>query len=326
MYKLVGILVAGAVLAGCSEPIAAPQTPGSMQSASLPRPLAFTMPGQLWTAGRTINTYQTFGGTAIRSIAGSNTGIAGDVSIVVTAKRGSIVADGAPAHGSVSFFAPNATGNVAPTRQIDGTSTTFTKISAMTVDSAGNIYVGFSNAHNVVVFKPTAKGNVAPVRTIVLDPSPSSTVMTTGLLVSGNKLYVSTWSPDRVTVFAAGTSSANNKPLGYIQGNNTQIFWHPQGMAFDSQGYFYVALRTFPGVAVYKPGASGDIKPSRILQGSEQLAAPNSIAIDSHDNLYVLDEATQREIYVYPPGSNNTDPYLAKVAVSSLVQAIAWHK
>ncbi|MBV8489067.1 MAG: hypothetical protein JO199_00965, partial [Candidatus Eremiobacteraeota bacterium] len=118
MCKLVALLIAGAVLAACSEPIATPRSPGSVQSAALPRPLAFTMPGELWTAGRSIDTYRTFGGTAIQSITGANTGIKGLVSIVVTAKRGSIVADGAPAHGSVSFFAPDATGNVAPTRQI----------------------------------------------------------------------------------------------------------------------------------------------------------------------------------------------------------------
>ncbi|MGC1782256.1 MAG: hypothetical protein WA708_07050 [Acidobacteriaceae bacterium] len=68
--------------------------------------------------------------------------------------------------GSILEFAPTASGNVAPTRVITGSSTQLGKLGGIKVDSTGNIFVVSTDSTGknptVLEFSDTATGNAAP--------------------------------------------------------------------------------------------------------------------------------------------------------------------
>ncbi len=67
---------------------------------------------------------------------------------------------------NVSTFPLAATGTVAPTTAIAGSTTTFSDVHRTAVDSSGNIYVSDCGADKVDVYPGTATGNVAPTSAI----------------------------------------------------------------------------------------------------------------------------------------------------------------
>ena len=109
-------------------------------------------------------------------LGGSNTqiyyvrGVAVDtVGNIYVASLAQPAATNAPTFGgtpSILVFAAGATGNVAPTRVITGTSTSLGSgvIHNLRVDSAGNIYI--LSGTSILKFASGATGNVAPAETI----------------------------------------------------------------------------------------------------------------------------------------------------------------
>jgi hypothetical protein len=69
--------------------------------------------------------------------------------------------------GSISVFAPTASGSDAPTRTITGSATQLQSLCGIKVDDAGNIFAVSTdqtgNNPTVLKFAPTATGNVAPI-------------------------------------------------------------------------------------------------------------------------------------------------------------------
>jgi len=108
-----------------------------------------------------------------RTIIGGNTLLSGhyaiavDASWIYVAKYGIA---GAPPH-NVLVFPIDANGDVAPTRRIEGASTTLNQPYGIEVDSDW-IYVANYNAQSVVLFPIDADGDVAPTRTIAGPSTP----------------------------------------------------------------------------------------------------------------------------------------------------------
>ena len=98
----------------------------------------------------------------IRTIAGSNTGIAGPYGVAVDAQGSIYVANGSG--NTITIYAPSANGNVAPIRAISGHLDSPTGI---VLGAQGNIYVANQGGNNVMVFGKGANGSDPPIRTII---------------------------------------------------------------------------------------------------------------------------------------------------------------
>jgi hypothetical protein len=161
---------------------------------------------------------------------------------------------------AVLIFAPGATGNVAPVRQIANTGGF-----GIAVDTGGNVYVApFPGDQGVVVYGPTASGNATPIRTI------SGTATTLGVILqiavdSNANLYVANAGNASIDVFAPG-ANGNVAPTRVIAGSATTLA-NAMGVAVDSTGAIYVCdvadtgMDTGPSVDVFAPGANGNAAP-----------------------------------------------------------------
>jgi hypothetical protein len=170
----------------------------------------------------------------------------------------------------VTVFTPDADGEHAPIRVLEGDSVVLAQASGIAVDAKGQLFVAKGkdvsdlNAYgpdrgSVMVYRPGADGNTGPTRTI------------------------------------EGSYTRLNAPLG---------------LARDRLGNIYVANRSGAGpgsITVYEPEAEEDVRPIRMIAGpATGLKWPVGVALDAHDTLYVVNAFT---VTVYAPGaSGNAAP------------------
>ena len=74
----------------------------------------------------------------------------------------------------------------------------------------------------------------------------------------------------------------------------------PYGLAVDDRGFIYIAMSggwsDGGAVAVYPPGAAGDLPPVRLLGGrGTRLRVPRGVALDDRGELYVTNMPPARE-------------------------------
>lgn len=183
--------------------------------------------------------------------------------------------------GSVLTFPANSSGDVAPSTQIIGASTTLDLPSGLVVDSTGNIYVSNLLGNSLTVFAPGSTGDVAPTSTI----SGASTGLNSpqGLaLGSDGTLYVANTNGANLLGFASG-SSGNVAPSFFIGGGSSLLI-NPVGVALDSSGNFYVAdsavANLGSAILVFNAGLSGDSPPTAVIGGPlTNLAKVSAIAV-----------------------------------------------
>jgi len=205
----------------------------------------------------------------IRTLAGNNTLITGPSDIMLDALGDLYIANCGGCSGfggpeAVLEFAPGASGNVAPIRDITGAATGLSGTTAVALDGSGNLLVASSSAtSSIFVFPVGTSGNVAP--------SASISGANTGLngpqcvVVDGTgKIYVCNLS-NTITVYAAG-ARGNVAPLRTIGGANTQLSY-PNQIVFDTTGNMYVANYNNNTVTVFAPGANGNQTPLYTLTG-----------------------------------------------------------
>lgn len=128
---------------------------------------------------------------------------------------------------SITVYRPNATGDVAPVREIDGDKTTLGGGGSGIVRAHGALYVS-DQGGRILEFDYDADGNVAPLRTI----SGSNTTLQVpdGIAVGklGN-IYVADNATNSIDVFAPN-ANGNVKPERTIRGDATGIV-QPVGIA-----------------------------------------------------------------------------------------------
>jgi hypothetical protein len=171
--------------------------------------------------------------------------------------------------------------------------------------SGSTIYVSVAGPPSSIVgFPASSSGNVAPTVTIA-----GSNTMLDNLYVGGiahdaaGNLYVIAnpkgGGASNVLEFARG-ASGNVKPIRSFQTALIPGYPAPFSgttIAVDGDGYVYLG-GAFPGindgVVVYPPGTTGSVKPPKILfpPSGPSLAAPFYLAIDAHNDLYVLGSMT----------------------------------
>jgi hypothetical protein len=114
-----------------------------------------------------------------------------------------------------------------------------------------------------------------------------------------------------VNAFSVGTSG--NRALARLSGMTTGLEGIG-GLAVDRAGELYVASSSAEAIDVFAPGASGNIAPSRVLQGPDTgIAYPLGVALDSSGRVYVSNYAAN-SITVYAPGASGDAPPLYTIA------------
>ncbi|HEY4716138.1 MAG TPA: Ig-like domain-containing protein [bacterium] len=178
-----------------------------------------------------------------------------------------------------------ATGNIAPSRNISGGSTTLSCPSALWLDSASDrLYIANMGGNNILVFDSasTATGNIAPARTIsggLLEPAD------VWLDSLSDRLYVSNLSNNSVVVYNnASTATGAITPARTIAGANT-TFNGTYGIWLDSSSdRLYVANVYNNSILVFNnaSAADGNIAPSRTIVGANTaLNYPVRLWLDS---------------------------------------------
>jgi NHL repeat len=242
----------------------------------------------------------------LHTIVGEGTGLVGPVRNALDASHNVYVtnnASGGP--GSVNVYAAGAYGDVAPIRQIAGSSTGLSSPWGIALDSSGNIYVTNTGTNSVTVYAAGADGNVAPIRTI----SGSSTGLSspTGIALGANgKIAVSNIGNRSVTEYAAN-ANGNVTPSKTIIGANTGLDF-PLAVATGASGNIYVANRdagpsNIGALTVYPGNANGNVAPLHTIAGSSTgLNQPSGIARTPNATYAANPSATS--ITVYANGAN----------------------
>ena len=262
------------------------------------------------------------------TIAGSNTGLSFPWSITRdTAGRLYVVNLGTSGASpeTVTVYAANASGNVAPIRTIGGSNTALHHVEGIAVDAAGQIYVANmrdagTHGDSITVFAANASGNVAPVATIAGSHTGLNAPWSIALAADG-RLYVANSVSNSIAIFAPG-ASGNVAPIRTIAGGNTGLH-NPQSIALDDVGQLYVENDLIVSnvqhvtITVYAPGVFGNVAPTRTIGGSAGLSgAPMSLAVDHACRLYLANQGTS-SITVYAPDVTGNAAPITTIAGSN---------
>lgn len=184
----------------------------------------------------------------LRRISGAATGLSSPRDVALDANGFLYVVNLA---GDVRVFAPNASGNAAPTKTF-GTGAG----NAWGIDIAGGeIYVRKTNAYNV--YSPAATGSPAPTERVVTGLGQGRSIVVSGPRVwtaSGTQLRAYSRTADGA---ATPIQSINNALP------NTEI----NGLDADSAGRIHVATFSPATVRVFAPNADGNDTALKILGG-----------------------------------------------------------
>ncbi|HLJ82977.1 MAG TPA: hypothetical protein VKT51_02220 [Candidatus Eremiobacteraceae bacterium] len=163
------------------------------------------------------------------------------------------------------------------------------------------------------IFSAEAAGSSAPVQTIDFSVAVRDVAVN-----SRGEIIVTDPAADRVLIFASNASGAA-KPAASIGGVSSTIL-SPSAIAFDSRGELLVANEGRQGegasVAVFAPKARGDIAPARRIAGpATSLSDPVAVAVDSRDEMYVIDAAA-RDVLVFAPGASGNQAPARRLAIA----------
>jgi hypothetical protein len=278
----------------------------------------------------------------IEEIIGSNTGLSYPIAVAVD-KSGDIYVvnytgevSGSGHLGSITVYAPGATGNVSPTATIAGSRTALSGPQGIAIDPVnGEIYVsneptgsdpaiGSSEEGSISIYARGSNGNVAPLARIHGSATELGDPFGLTFDDAGNLYVASVVSgseSDSVAVFAAG-SNGNVAPTRIIQGNLTELS-EPTQVALDSSLNMYVVNHAGKGVTVYAAGANGNVAPVRMITGDRtELSYPFGVAVAGDGDVYVANTFTLKfqeapknsgSITVYAAGANGNRAPIRKI-------------
>ncbi|MBS1815106.1 MAG: SMP-30/gluconolactonase/LRE family protein [Acidobacteria bacterium] len=183
------------------------------------------------------------------------------------------VNNGAAAN-SISVFASNANGNVAPVRTISGGATGLTSPAGLAVDSAGTVYVADGYLGRVSAFTSTQNGDVAPARSFTTLYAPFQIAID-----SANNLYLpladTTGNYGAVNVFPSTASGNLPTPTRVVGGHALNAQGGIYGIALDSRNNLYCVYSPSSstslgaiGIATFSPTASGNASPATVVTSS----------------------------------------------------------
>jgi len=195
---------------------------------------------QISVLARTTNTDADPGVTAKRTISGPATGLANAHGIFVDPKANEIyvanlgyeVAEdrttglpvGSTHAPSITVYARNAKGNVAPLRTIQGPRTRLDNAKPLFVDSERHeiVVANGSPTDALLFFDQKANGNAAPIR--VIQGADTGLSNPTGVFVDNvhHEVLVANWGNHTISAYASG-ASGNAKPLRVISPTKSRV-------------------------------------------------------------------------------------------------------
>jgi len=222
-------------------------------------------------------------------------------------------------HGSITEYAPGASGNVAPIRKIEGPLTNIFQGDDMAVGPDGTIYVSDTESMPggegaVEVFAPGANGNVAPQRLITGPLAGMKLADGVGFDSSGT-LYVDhnlQLGSGAIQAFAAG-ANGNVAPIRTIEGPLTGLApneSYVNGIVAGFGGELFVSLQS-GSLKVFPAGANGNVAPTRSISGPLTTMAAQSIddlAVAYDTTMYVSDFGNASILSFGPTANGNVAP------------------
>ncbi len=203
--------------------------------------------------------------------------------------------------GKIATVAATANGTVAPATLIEGAATGLGFNYFAAVDAQGRAWTTNCLSLNipgpVSAFAAGATGDVAPVIAIEGSNTTFSGCQTGiaidagGDAIVGDLSNLPAYPGGHIAIFAAG-ATGDVAPTRVIAGASAD-FHSPTGIAVDDPGNIYVADSglgyAYSGdVAIFAPGASGDVAPSTVIVGAATgLSTPEGVALDVRGNIYV---------------------------------------
>ncbi len=164
--------------------------------------------------------------------------------------------------GAVFVYPPDANGDSPPARTIAGPDTGLWYSASGAIGPQDELYVGSGEGTPILVFANGADGNATPIRRIGSFGDVDDAIGVA--LDSAGNVYVA----DAVGAVVVYDSTATNTPSRVIKGPATGM-QHVSAVAVDSDGRIYVS--NLDTVAVFSPGASGNVGPEAVLSNVEGL-------------------------------------------------------
>ncbi len=234
-----------------------------------------------------------------------------------------------PALPSITVYARTASGNVAPTRTIQGTSTGLSIPKLIHVDLTNNeMAVANGGNNSITIYARTANGNVAPLRTI-------AGLLTglnnpTGVFIDkvNNELLVANWGNHTITVYAR-TANGNVAPLRTITtspGGAQVGIGNPGGLAIDLVNNEFAVTNcvSHPRLAVFDRTANGQVAPKRVLIGpaTRISRSTHSVSIDTVNNEIAIPSGQENAILIFDRlASGNATPKRVIQGANTLIES-----
>jgi hypothetical protein len=199
-----------------------------------------------------------------------------------------------PAAGSVTAYAADVSGNVAPVLSLAGPATGLSQPTGVVVDGAGRVFVSNPAANSITEYAPEVTGNVSAVATIAGSRTRLNEPQDVALDGNGN-LWVANGAGS-VTEYAAG-AGGNVAPMARIAGSLTKL-GRPRGLVFDPSGNLRVTNANGT-VNTYSATANGNVPPlSRLVGGKANGLSTNlqGLNFDGSGNLVVADAGASRVV------------------------------
>ena len=166
-------------------------------------------------------------------------------------------------------------------------------VSAVAVDSTGNIYA--STATDIREYTANSTGAAPAARTIPFGNATSLSYSYGITVDSAGSIYASQPSTDSILVFS-GSANGGVAPIRTISGALTGLV-APMQIALDGAGNLYVLNENSQtSILVFAPGANGNVAPIRSLSASLY-----SMAVDCAGDIYTT---TDSGVNIYGPGAS----------------------
>ena len=221
----------------------------------------------------------------VQRIEGSNTHLAGSCDIAFGSDDKIYIANGAWTGGtpSVTVYAADATGNVAPIQEISGGNTGFNNPCGIAVDST-YIYVSDLNG-SLFLFPLAATGDVAPVHTFSVGGMQFGMDLSdSGDLAIGGESGVTVF-PDVAQL--SGTSHKFS--------DATTTKW-TYDVAWDSNDGLYAAQSSDRTVIHLAPGAAVGATPDQTMVITTNSAEPYGVAVRPHTGELLVADVNNKSI------------------------------
>jgi len=155
----------------------------------------------------------------------------------------------------------------------------------VTKDPTSGLPVGETHLPSITVYARTAKGNAAPLRTIQGPDTKLDNAKPIFVDSERHEIVVANGSPTNALLFFDQKAKGNAAPIRVIQGENTGLS-DPSGVFVDTVHHeVLVANWSNHTITTYASGASGNVKPLRVISPSKSRIAagignPGAIYVD----------------------------------------------